>query len=329
MVKLAVIAAILCAAAPARAEDAATMIARARSEIEALRYDVAQATLTQAIDAGGADRDQLIMLYRLSGEVAGALDQTKAAEGAFTRALVLDPSLQLDAGVSPKLSEPFARARQAAKRRGALAARDSRAGDQLIVEITNDPLKMVARARAYLAPESGVADTRILDGTRRWQLALPAAVRSWSLSLLDARGNQLLVLRGTVEPVVVPVPQPPPVDRPPGGGGPAWYTRWFTWAGVAVGFAVAGTATGLWANGIEQDLAALNMNSSSHDFTEARALERKGRRVALTSNLCFGAAGAAAVVAGVFFFKNRGQRRTEVAAAPVDGGAVLVVAGSF
>jgi hypothetical protein len=328
VVKLAVIAAVLCVAAPAQAQDAASLIARARSEIDGLRYDVAQATLNQALEAGGADRDQLITLYRLGGEVAGALDQAKAAEAAFTRALVLDPSLQLDAGVSPKISEPFARAKQVARRHGALAARDSRSGDQLVVEVTSDALKMVARARAYLQPETGVAETRILDGTRRWQVQLPAGVRSWSLSLLDARGNQLLVLRGTVEPAAVPV-QPPPVDRPAAAGGPAWYARWFTWAGVAVGFAVAGTATGLWANSIEQDLAALNMNSSSHDFTEARALERKGRRVALTSNLCFGAAGAAAVVAGVLFFKHRGQRRTEVAAAPVDGGAVLVVAGSF
>ncbi len=314
-----VILAVVALPAPAGAGEAADLLARARAEVEQLRYDVAHTTLARALEAGDADRDELVAIYRLAGEVAGSLDKADAARDHFQRLLALDPTAELDKGVSPKIARPFAAARTRAAKAGPLAARDTRRDRQLTVEVTADPLKMVARARLYVHPEEGPPAITILDGTARFEATLPAEARAWSVALLDRHGNQLLLLRREV-PHPVMLPPPPPAEEPPG---PAWYARWHPWAGLAVGLATGGVGLGMWVRSIEQDIDDLNRNSSEHDFSETQPLERKGKRVALAANLCFAAAATSAIVSGVFYFKKRRARRTEVAATPLPGGAAV------
>src|SRR5436190_22808015 len=79
----------------------------AKALVEASDYMRAREALTAALDSGTNGRDELVEIHRLSGIVAGALGDPKAATAAFQRALALSPDVALPPGISPKIARPF------------------------------------------------------------------------------------------------------------------------------------------------------------------------------------------------------------------------------
>ncbi|HJZ85977.1 MAG TPA: hypothetical protein VKN99_12445 [Polyangia bacterium] len=321
-------------------------LARARGEIERLRYDRARESLDAALQFGGNGPADVAEIYRLLGQVAATLGQREAAEGFFRHLLVLDPEAQLGAGVSPKIQAPFDAARAYTAEHGALRVRHqvhAGATPSIVLEVTADPLAMVAGARATYRTRSGSEQSIEGRGQARVELVLPGGPRiEVTLAALDAFGNRLLEIGGAGAPIVIEggaealppaaarahVDEALPVRQP-------FYKRYWFWGGLAVGAAAFGTAFGLLEKGAEDDLKKLNADSMNHDFREARAIEDRGRRDALLADIGFGVGGACAVVAVVMAVRSAGgpprseRAQTVVIPAPTASGAGLLVQGRF
>src|SRR5687767_1724876 len=78
----------------------------AKVAVEASDYIKARGALAQALASGANGREELTEIHRLSGIVAGALGDSKAATAAFHRALALSSKVALPPGTSPKIVRP-------------------------------------------------------------------------------------------------------------------------------------------------------------------------------------------------------------------------------
>jgi hypothetical protein len=78
------------------------------------------------------------------------------------------------------------------------------------------------------------------------------------------------------------------------------------------------------------ELERLNADSVHHQFGEAKAVEDRGHRDALLTNIGLGATGAIALAASVLYLtRPREHVETHVAAAPIPGGGAIIFGGNF
>lgn len=299
-------------------------LARARGELDELKYDRAARSLEQALATGTNGPAELAEIYRLSGEVAAALGDAKVAEEHFRRLLAIKPDARLAAGVSPKISQPFEAARAWFSSRTPIQVRHELSADEprsITVLVDSDPLNMIAAARANVVVDGGAAERIERKGPAPIELTLPEEGRlEVEVAAVDRYGNRVVEISTPSRPIVVPAPRR--VEDAGGGGGGdgddddrdrrtapsrSIFGRWYVWGGLALGFAAAGTWFGFQALDAEEELARLNMNSSMHDFTEALEVENRGRRHALVANINFGVAGALGLVATYLIVKDLGS----------------------
>jgi hypothetical protein len=327
----------------------------ARVAVEASEYLKARGAIAEALASGALGRDELAEIHRLSGVVAGALGDPKAATAAFQRALALSPKLTLPPGTSPKIVRPFTAAQGLAKQSAALEIRSETAADPpaVTVIVVADPLSMIQRVRVTVVadgkPEQTIErpierpiERRIEDpAAERTAVELPPAARlDVRIAALDEHGNRLAELGSREVPIVIVGKAPPPrrvaIVRPPRSPGPPRSPRprhlqWWAWGGAAAVFGVAATCFGIDAVLAKGDLDDLNRESIEHSFDEAKDAEGRARRDVLLANIGYGAAGALAIGAAILYFTEprpaRGERRVTVA--PMRGGGALVLGGSF
>jgi hypothetical protein len=319
----------------------------AKAAVEASDYLKARAQLGEALASGAYGREELAELHRLSGVVAGALGDPKAATAAFERALALSPKLALPPGTSPKIVRPFTAAQNLAKARAPLEIRSEPQASPpaVTVVVVSDPLAMIARVRAWVIADGAPEQTLDRPGAERVAIELPAAARlDVRVAALDEHGNRLAELGSRAVPIVIvgkappppggdtaapvqPPPPPPPPARPPR----PLYLKWWMWGGAAVAFGAAAGYFGIDAVLAKRELDELNRNSIAHTFDEARDVERRARRGVLLANIGYGAAGVLAVGATILYLteprRARGERRVTVA--PVSGGGAIVLGGRF
>ncbi len=131
---VAAIAVVAIMAGVARAEN--PHLLRAESALEDLDYIVARTELTRALKLGTSGPSELARIYLLSGIVAGAFGESRAAREQFQRALALRPHARLPAGFAPKIADPFERAKESS----APLVFDCATG---ALDIVEDPLDMV------------------------------------------------------------------------------------------------------------------------------------------------------------------------------------------
>src|SRR5687768_13628519 len=81
-------------AAPAF-ESSATLLARARAAIEAVRYDEAEPLLDRALRAGQGSPAAITEIYQLSAQAAIVLGNREAATRFYRHWLALDPRAAL------------------------------------------------------------------------------------------------------------------------------------------------------------------------------------------------------------------------------------------
>lgn len=320
------------AAAPAFADDSA-LLDQAQQAIDDIDYETARKLANQALDGGKLEGTALHRAYRLAGESAAALGDTRSAKEHFLRWIVLDPKAELPAGSSPKIGMPFAEARAEADKLGRFSvdvAVNRQADKVEIVLSAHDPLAMVAGMRLQLGDASVVAVT----GARAVLPAADAKTVAVAIAVVDARGNELSrrtvagstsATGGDTTPGRGPEAGDP--DRPARRGGWPTIVRWPVWTGVAVVAAGAGGFFAYQVGQTEDELAALNAASDMHSFDEAEAVRERGERQALFANIGFGVAGAAALAAVLAFALE--PDRVEILPAPTAGGATIGAAIRF
>jgi hypothetical protein len=329
--------AALAAHADPAADAAADQLRRARAALDASNYGDARPLLADALASGANDPAEVAELYKLTGITAAALGDDTAATDAFARALAIMPSTTLERGTSPKITRPFAAARQQLAGR-ALRAHASAASDTLVVVITDDPLSMVTGARVELrgnaAPPQTVASARAGDEV---DVALPRG--QWveaRAALVDARGNRLAELA----PVAIgfrgnrvnALASEGAVD---GGknhlGGDPLYLRFYTYAAPsAVAFALA-AGFGVAARDRTDNLSALLAMAPHYTYPEAQLLYNRARSDALDANVLFAVGGVlAAATAATLAYDLLGHRRAErLALLPTPAGATITCRLAF
>jgi hypothetical protein len=291
--RLVTIAAVLVTAAPALAGDGPVILGNAQKAIDDIDYEAARALTDQALESGELLPPELARAHLLAGEVAAALGDDAAAHDHFERFLLLAPDGQLPAGLSPKITQPFVAARASAVALGKATfdVELTRAPGKVAITIGGDPLHMAARVRVRL---NGGSELQAIGA----RIELPADDKvaiTASVAILDEHGNELAHRDGSA-PVALES------STAAKAAGPTTRTehripavfRWPTWAAITV---IAGGSCGYfsWQLGKDHDeLDALNASSSMHTFDEAKAIDDRGQRDSLLTNVSLGVAIAAA-----------------------------------
>ncbi len=280
-----------------------------------LEYEKALVLVDHAIARGGLDAHKLAQLHLEAGKLAAGLDHADAARDHFARALAIDPSVELPAGASPKLVEPFEEARAHTT---PLRVQVTRARDQVMVG-ANDPLQLVASIEVHAVDERGREQTS--TGRPPFAATLPLRAREVRVLALDAHGNHLDEQHLAPEPErETPMPATQTRETP-------WFGRWPVWTAVA-GVAAASGGFSAWRFSVAQDdWTRLAHDTTPHDYTQLRAIEDRGRSWALAANISFAVAGTAAIAAVIAGVVGRGDDDTTpaISAAP----ATVGVAGRF
>lgn len=188
-------------------------VQEAERAYQAVDFSAAHALATQALEAGGATREDTARLYVLLGIASAALGNADEAKRNFIIALAVDPALKLDKKLSPKIREPYLEAQgywAAASERLSIKAKPGRDAAHLVVRFS-DPTRHVARLELRLAragaPERTAYQLELGPETR---FALPDHLRErdyeFALRALDRHGNVLAEQGTNADPELVPAP---------------------------------------------------------------------------------------------------------------------------
>ena len=245
----------------AHAEDAdpLTLAERAYGAVD---FETQRAEAERALEAGSADPARLARIYRLLGIAHAALGAHEPAKAAFMRLLALDPDVELEHVLSPRLRTPYMEARGywdvTSTRLGVQTRRG--ASDGAIALTLHDPLGMVARVQL----RSATAEPQILwEDEAAPQLSVPAAALaefagvSLEVRLLDGYANVLAVravpalpARAAIRAAAAPPPVLPPEPER---------------ASLALPLVLAGSS-----------LIAFGIGATAHVVRERRAAEWNG-----------------------------------------------------
>jgi tetratricopeptide (TPR) repeat protein len=317
-------------------------LAQARKAVAESDYVAARPALAAALDAGDHSPEEVAEIYRLSGIVQAALGDAKAATEAFTRLLALSPKAALPAGTSPKLKRPFDAAGRYFKTHAPLEVKVETVATPptITLVVVSDPLDMIAKAHVVFAIDGGAERTKDAVASERTDVTLPAGRRiDARVAALDAHGNRLaevgskdvpIVIISDAPPVVAPAPVPRPTRVVVHAAPRPYYLQW--WAHAAVGgvFGVAAVYFAWSTLSDANELERLNADSALHQFAEAQAVEDRGHRHALFTNIGLGAAGAFGIAAGILYLtRPRDHMETRITAAPAPGGGAIVLGGTF
>ncbi len=323
---LVALVATVMAAPTAQADRAALREARRVIEDE-VRYDLAQELLVAALRRGDNRPDDLVAIYELAGVTSIVLGQREVGEQYFRRLLALRPQAKLSIDTAPKILEPFsaAQAHMAAVGNLRVSVKATTALE-VVVEITADPLGMVAAAQVRYVDGTGEIGLVRRPAPAPITVRIPAGATADSVEIVDEHGNHLLELS---PPELRADGGPDPVDA---GGSPNRLLRWPTWAiaagvsgGIGVGFAIDGGRS-------HARLDDILANPEDHFFAEAESARRRWQRDATVANVAFVAAGV--FVAGAVTVAVIGRRAaaTRVAVVPWSssrgggGGGISVIA---
>lgn len=186
---------------PVRAEPPNALEAAERA-YQDVDFERQRAEATRALEAGGNDPERLSQIYRLLGIAHAALNAPGEAKLAFTKLLAIDPDVQLEHVLSPRLRTPYMEARgfwavtMARLSLDATGGVPDAAGVPRELSITlSDPLRMGASVRviALGSPALTIAELTPRPRLRVARAALEAhAGKTLRVQLLDAHENVLV-----------------------------------------------------------------------------------------------------------------------------------------
>ncbi len=329
------------AVAGSAAADGSRELARAREQLGQVDYEGAAGSLSAALQTGDNGKPELIEIYTLWGGVAAALGRDEEARDLFSRLLALDPDAKLP-GKSPRITRHFDAARADLGGRGLAAHHEIASGGQrsVAVIIDEDPLSMIAGARARYRVDGGPEITASAERLERMEIPLPAAGRiEMTLSAVDRWGNRLVELGSKKEPIVIDAAGGPSVrprldvtgsGTPPAEREQPLYRRWYVWGGLATLAAGSGVLFTLRGRSNLDKIDELNAESGNHVFSET-ALEQEDhlRTNRLLSTISFAAAGGLAAAAITFAVLDREPSEPAISVAPSPGSAQVTVRVRF
>lgn len=330
-------------------------LSRAIEAVNDRDYEKAAIHLRLALEAGNQSRDDTILIYRLSGEVAAAFGYRNKAKDFFAHMLSIDPRAEVSESEAPSVVGPYDAARAMFDDDNPPltvdVSRDREAGI-VTVEVSSDPFHLVHAARLIYRDDDHVTYRDIVANGGALLVDVPPAIRNTAVvTVVDQYGNQLMdpALALPPPPVAAPTAKPgdaakgePSVDdaieqlmddEPERSSGRSLAGRWYVWSGVTLVAAGAATYFGLRAQDDWARLDSVVADSGSHDFNEAKALESSGRRNQLITNIGVGVAVTSAVVSTVLLLRGDHHEQHHhtpvVSAAPVRGGAVFACEVGF
>jgi hypothetical protein len=293
-----------------------------REEIAQIRYPEAAKALNGLLEGGGLSLAELVEAHRLGGEIYAALGDEGRAHAHFVSLLTLDPDASLPPGTSPKISVPFEKARawvSSPLRVHQVASRDG-ATVKVELMVDSDPLDMVASLRVHYGVGKTARLEQVADAFFGTELAFQVAgaevVRLQAIAL-DQYGNEVAIANpGVVELVADAEGDGSAIRGASTTAVRAWYAQWYTYAAVGAAAAGAGVYFGVRSRADADDLESLSDNSTKHQYSDALAIEERGKRNALLANLSFGTAGLATVAAVICLVRAR-QTQRDTAMAPL------------
>jgi len=327
-------------------------VAEAREAIENLEYQRARVALGRASRTGDNGPSQLAEIYLWSGVVAGAFGEDQNAFDFFVQALTVETELKLPSGLAPKITDPFARAREFVDEHGGLeiSCEPGRSAGTTVLVTGNDPAGLVFGAHAEVQ-RSGDVERVALEGSDRFvlrDLTSKSPVVMWAVDRFGNRvsrscrtrarkpvapssvkgrsGPPPVAMRGT--PVAT---APTPVAEPGDDRSSPFHQRWYVWGGTSLALAATGTYFALGALNDQAELDRRVADSASFDFAETQAIEQRGQRRSIVAGVTLGAAAITAGVAVVMALRNDDDEPKRAAAlvAPTRGGASVAFAWSF
>jgi hypothetical protein len=276
---------------------------RALAEMNELRYDQARSLLFEIIQSGKATAPELSKAYFNIGVTEAAVGNGTEATDAFYLALMVEPTLVLPKGGSPKIREYLNSARQRVMHVGVLDAHLNLQNGVLGVTIDNDPLSLVKKAKVVFAKGEGEASEAELDPSGKMRIDVADDVTGVEVSLQDENGNQLKALK--VEPGAGASDKPAPAEAPKDAAdGPSWVGNWGLWAGVAAFFGASGTYFMVKQGKVQSRLDDARSNNVDQRFIDD--LQSDKDRFGLYGLISLGAAGAAAITAGTIVILSGG-----------------------
>jgi hypothetical protein len=311
------------------------LITRAQREMVRLDFERAIQLLRDAEATGKNRREQIILIYRSLGESQASLGRSEAAASEFRRLLSIDPEAELPPGSSPKLTAPFAAARDSMRRRPLIVTCERR-GDGALFSVPSDPVDLVASVRLTRADGDDLPGAARTAGRDPAALAIPdGAPRALACAALDRHGNELILApllsaseraaaagddSADGDPTAILPPGEAAARRaaerereltdPPRGtrssaaferdaarsDAPPLHARWWLWGTGAL--AAAGTATyfAIQLQADQDEWRDIKRASDQHSYREALDVQETGERHARYSNIAFGASAALAAV---------------------------------
>jgi len=196
--------------------SSATAVA-ASATLEEVERAYANVDFQAAYDAGlrvlalgTSTFDECVRLHVVVAISAAALENPEVARRHFTLALAMDPKLELERELSPKLRGPYLEARGALASLGRALGLEgvARPASRRLVLGLTDPLAIARKVELALWPIGAARpEVRTLPAARTIPIELPPAVWAsgfeyWA-RVVDAQGNPLFELGHETEPVSV------------------------------------------------------------------------------------------------------------------------------
>lgn len=309
---------------PASAQEA---FETAREQIDELRYEDALTTLDASLRSGKHGPADLARLYLFLGELHASMGDEDKAIDSFRRALLIDPTVELDEGLSPKISEPYQQAKKWLRDKTPVRIVHrilERKQRVIAVILQSNPLDLMAGARLSYWTADGQSDEVSASGKDRIDLQVPNNTERFVAAGIDQYGNRVVELGSAVAPLTLDPDEIPTTSTAAGSAGHrdsssgSLITHWAVWGGVALAFAGVGTWAGLTARAEVDELDRARASSEQFEFSDVKAVADRAERRALIANISFAAAGASAIAATYFFLRrDKGSKRSAERAAVV------------
>lgn len=244
-------------------------LVEAERAYQAVDFPATRALAKQAIEAGGADREQMARLYVLLGISAAAQGDAEEAKTDFVVALAVKPSLKLDKGLAPKVRDPYLEAQgywAAASDRLTLNARPTTDQAHLVIQLS-DPAALVSKLELRLA-RSGTAPRPVFAfvAAPTTRFTLPTDVRGqsyeYTLRALDRFGNVLAERGSDADPELVRVGSTLETEKVDAGTASAQPGRSYLLP-IALGVAGLGAVSAGVAFQVKRENAAQDWNGAS------------------------------------------------------------------
>ncbi len=282
---------------------------KAEEQLANLRFDEARNTAKSALKEGSRGPSEVVDLYMLLGQVSASTGKESDAVNFFHNALSIDIDATLPSGSSPKLSEPFDKAKSRLEGASPITLEfKDKGGGRVIVKITSDPANLVGGA-ALLYSQDGKEEIKKGRGRNTVKMKIPEGASNARIAAVDFHGNRLndpvdLGQSGSGSGEATTVALGTKTDEAPGR---PLFSRWQLYAGLAVGAALGGGYYGFKSRGFIKDAEALEDGT---EFSEAQRLEDLAKEKALYANIGFVAAALLAGTSYWVYSSNAGKKET-------------------